>query len=56
MAVVEKSKEYARALGGSKWWVTKHHVMRIVLPHALSEFILLSAKALALISILVSSG
>lgn len=55
MALIEKSKEYARAarvLGGSEWWVTKHHVMRIVLPYALSEFILLSAKALALISIL----
>jgi len=55
IVMVEKSKEYSKAstvLGGSEWWIVKHHMTKIVAPYALSEFILLSAKAIAIISIL----
>jgi peptide/nickel transport system permease protein len=55
MANVEKKKEYVRAsriLGGGEWWIVHHHVLRIIMPYSISEFIILSAKALGIISIL----
>lgn len=52
---VEKRKEYvkaSKALGGNEWWIVRHHILRLVMSYSISEFIMLSSKALAIISIL----
>ncbi|WP_245612473.1 ABC transporter permease subunit [Palaeococcus ferrophilus] len=52
---VELSKDYvksARAVGGSTWWILKHHISRVVLPYSIYQLSLLIPKIVALISLL----
>jgi len=55
ITVTELSKEHilaSKAAGASEMWVLRRHVLRAVLPYASSQFVLTSAKVMALISIL----
>ncbi|NJE62485.1 ABC transporter permease subunit [Thermococcus sp. 21S7] len=51
----ELSKEYvesAVSLGGSRWWILKHHVSRAVLPYSVYQFSIVMPKVVALVSLL----
>jgi len=55
ITMTELSKEHvtaSKALGASETWVLRRHVLKAVFPYASSQFILTSAKVIALISIL----
>ncbi|WP_099209550.1 ABC transporter permease [Thermococcus henrietii] len=55
ITMTELSKEHilaSKAAGASDAWVLRRHVLRAVLPYVSSQFILISAKVIALISIL----
>ncbi|ASJ05655.1 ABC transporter permease [Thermococcus barossii] len=51
----ELSKEYvesAVSLGGSRWWILKHHISRAVLPYSVYQFSIVMPKVVALVSLL----
>jgi len=55
ITMTELSKEHilaSRALGGSELWILGKHVLKAVLPYAISQLILMAAKTIAIISIL----
>ncbi len=55
MVTVEMSKDYiesSRSLGASDLWILRKHVLRTVAPYATSQFVLISAKTVALVSLL----
>jgi len=55
MVEVEASQEYieaAKSLGAGELWILRKHVSRTVLPYAVSQFALVAAKTMGLISIL----
>jgi len=55
ITMTELSKEHitaSKALGASEVWILRRHVLKAVFPYASSQFILTSAKVIALISIL----
>lgn len=55
LTITELSKEHIRAskaLGANDAWVLRRHVLKAVLPYVSSQFVLTSAKVIALISIL----
>ncbi|ASJ11505.1 ABC transporter permease [Thermococcus thioreducens] len=51
----ELGKEYvesAISLGGSRWWILRHHVSRAVLPYSVYQFSIVMPKVVALVSLL----
>ena len=55
MVTVEMAKEYvesSRSLGASELWILRKHVLRTLTPYAASQFVLISAKTVALVSLL----
>jgi len=55
ITMTELSKEHilaSKAAGASEVWILRRHVLRTVLPYVSSQFVLTSAKVIALISIL----
>ena len=55
ITITELSKEHilaSKAVGGSELWILRRHVLKAILPYAVSQFILMSAKVMAIISIL----
>jgi len=55
MVTVEMSKEYvesSRSLGASDLWILRKHVLKTLTPYAASQFVLISAKTVALVSLL----
>ncbi|ASA78564.1 ABC transporter permease subunit [Thermococcus sp. 5-4] len=51
----ELSKDYvesAISLGGSRWWILKHHISRAVLPYSVYQFSIVMPKVVALVSLL----
>ena len=55
MVTVEMSKEYvesSRSLGASDLWILRKHILKTLTPYAASQFVLISAKTVALVSLL----
>lgn len=55
ITTTELAKEHvlaSKSLGGGEFWILRKHVLKAVMPYAVSQFILTSAKVIALISIL----
>ncbi|WP_297513253.1 ABC transporter permease subunit [Thermococcus sp.] len=55
ITMTELSKEHilaSKAVGGSELWILKRHVLKAVLPYAVSQLILTAAKVISIISIL----
>ena len=55
ITITELSKEHvlaSKAVGGSELWILRRHVLKAVLPYAVSQLILTAAKVIAIISIL----
>jgi peptide/nickel transport system permease protein len=51
----ELSKEYvesAISLGGTRWWVLRHHIARAVLPYSIYQFSIVMPKVVAIVSML----
>ena len=51
----ELSKEYiesAVSLGGSRWWILRHHIARAVLPYSIYQFSIVMPKVVAIVSLL----
>ncbi|NJE05608.1 ABC transporter permease [Thermococcus sp. M36] len=51
----ELSKEYvesAVSLGGTRWWILKHHIARAVLPYSIYQFSIVMPKVVAIVSLL----
>ena len=55
ITLTELSKEHvlaSKAIGGGELWILRRHVLKAVMPYAVSQFVLTSAKVMAIISIL----